>query len=86
MSATTVVLLAFFGGLVCVVLLIGLLIIGGTEPRSSVRKRAPEGDLHRYECTCGWHGWRTLVIATASFKCPRCNGVAVRRSYRESIE
>lgn len=85
MSTFTFILIAFGALTFSVLLLVGLLIVAA-EPRASARKRAAEGELHRYECTCGWHGWRTHVVAIASFKCPRCNGVAVLRSYRESVQ
>jgi predicted RNA-binding Zn-ribbon protein involved in translation (DUF1610 family) len=70
--------------LLVILTVLGVLLLvtlfGGARPPEPRLRAGPEGALHRYECTCGWSAWRTYVIAPEAFKCPRCNGVAVRRS------
>jgi predicted RNA-binding Zn-ribbon protein involved in translation (DUF1610 family) len=47
---------------------------------------APVRYRQRYECTCGFHGWRESHAPPAHIKCPRCGGVAVARGEAERVE
>lgn len=75
--------------LVSVVVAIGFLIYFLAIERSLTHKitkavtGARNGVCWHFECTCGWHGWRTCAVQPVSIKCPMCNGVAVQLNYRE---
>jgi Zn finger protein HypA/HybF involved in hydrogenase expression len=74
--------------LIMLVVAIGMIVHFALERRLNRKiaklSHAVERREYRFECTCGWHGWRAFDRQPISMKCPRCNGVAVQLRYRET--
>lgn len=64
-------ILGLFIIIVCVVL---AFVAVGREPPP----KKPATRLFRFECTCGWVGWRGFRARRSSIPCPKCQGIAVQ--------
>lgn len=49
------------------------------------RMLEPATYRQRYDCTCGWHGYRELAYPPSHVDCPRCNGVAGAHAPAERV-
>lgn len=63
---------------------IAILAVGREPPKK--KPLLPIGTSYRFECTCGWVGWRKMIAKPNSIQCPNCNGVAVQLRYRSDTQ